>query len=42
MNSTSYLSISSSAINVTSASVTRNFMHLTKYITVGGDLDFNI
>lgn len=42
MNANSYLSISSSAINVTSASVTRNFMHLTKYITVDGDLDFNI
>ena len=42
MNANSYLSISSSAINVTSASVTRNFMHLTKYITEDGHLDFNI
>lgn len=42
MNTNSYVSISSSAINITSASVTRDFMHLTKYITVDGDLDFNI
>lgn len=42
MNTNSYVSISSSAINITSASVTRNFMHLTKYITVDGHLDFNI
>lgn len=42
MGSTPILSVSASAINITSASVTRNFMHLTKYITVDGHLDFNI
>lgn len=37
-----YLSISSSAINVTTGSITANYMHLAKYITTAGDLDFNI
>ena len=36
------LSISSSAINVTTGSITANYMHLAKYINVAGDLDFNI
>jgi len=27
---------------VTTGSVTSNYMHLAKYITNGGDLDFNI
>lgn len=37
-----YLSISSSAMNVTTGSITANYMHLAKYITTSGDLDFNI
>jgi hypothetical protein len=37
-----HLSISSSAINVTTGSITANYMHLAKYINTAGDLDFNI
>ena len=37
-----YLSISASAMNVTTGSITANYMHLAKYITTAGDLDFNI
>lgn len=40
-NST-YLSVSTSAMNVTTGSITANYMHLAKYITTVGDLDFNI
>lgn len=40
-NST-YLSVSTSAMNVTTGSITANYMHLAKYITTAGDLDFNI
>lgn len=36
------VSIGSSAINVTTGSITANYMHLAKYITIAGDLDFNI
>lgn len=39
---TTILSVSSSAMNVTTGSITANYMHLAKYITNGGDLDFNI
>jgi hypothetical protein len=39
---TNYLSVSASAMNVTTGSKTANYMHLAKYITPGGDLDFNI
>jgi hypothetical protein len=39
---TNHLSISSSAINVTTGSITANYMHLAKYITIEGHLDFNI
>ena len=39
---TNYLSVSTSAINVTTGSITANYMHLAKYITTSGDLDFNI
>lgn len=42
VGNTTSLSVSASAMNVTSQSVTRNFMHLVKYITTAGDLDFNI
>jgi hypothetical protein len=42
IGNTTRLSVSASAMNVTSQSVTRNFMHLVKYITTAGDLDFNI
>jgi predicted acyltransferase (DUF342 family) len=37
-----YLSVSASAMNVTTGSVTANYMHLAKYISNAGDLDFNI
>jgi hypothetical protein len=37
-----HLSISSSAMNVTTGSITANYMHLAKYISTAGDLDFNI
>ena len=37
-----YLSISASAMNVTTGSKTANYMHLAKYINTAGDLDFNI
>ncbi len=37
-----YLSISSSAMWITSGSITANYMHLAKYISDAGDLDFNI
>lgn len=39
---TNYLSISASAINITTGSITANYMHLAKYISSAGDLDFNI
>jgi hypothetical protein len=37
-----YVSVSSSEINVTTGSITANYMHLAKYISTAGDLDFNI
>jgi hypothetical protein len=37
-----HISISESAMNVTTGSITANYMHLAKYINVAGDLDFNI
>lgn len=37
-----HISISSSAMNVTTGSITANYMHLAKYISNAGDLDFNI
>ena len=36
------LSVSSSAMWVTTGSITANYMHLAKYINTAGDLDFNI
>jgi ethanolamine utilization microcompartment shell protein EutS len=39
---TNYLSVSSSAMWVTTGSITSNYMHLAKYISTTGDLDFNI
>jgi hypothetical protein len=39
---TTILSVSASAMNVTTGSITSNYMHLAKYITNGGDIDFNI
>ena len=39
---TTILSVSASAINVTTGSITANYMHLAKYINEAGDLDFNI
>ncbi len=40
--SISNLSISSTTMNVTTGSVTANYMHLAKYINNDGDLDFNV
>jgi hypothetical protein len=42
VNGNTHLSVSSSAINVTTGSITANYMHLAKYISESGDLDFNI
>lgn len=42
IDGTNYLSISASAINITTGSITANYMHLAKYISSAGDLDFNI
>ncbi len=39
---TKHLSLSSSAMWITTGSITVNYMHLAKYITTSGDLDFNI
>lgn len=39
---TTRLSVSSSAMWVTTGSITANYMHLAKYISNAGDLDFNI
>jgi hypothetical protein len=41
INNSTFLSVSQSAFNVTTGSITANFMHLAKYITTAGDLDFN-
>ncbi len=40
--SISNLSISSTTMNVTTGSITANYMHLAKYINNDGDLDFNV
>jgi cytoskeletal protein CcmA (bactofilin family) len=42
VNGNTHLSVSASAINVTTGSITANYMHLAKYINEAGDLDFNI
>jgi hypothetical protein len=42
ITNTTRLSVSASAMWVTTGSITSNYMHLAKYITNGGDLDFNI
>jgi len=42
IGNTNYLSVSTSEINVTTGSITANYMHLAKYISTAGDLDFNI
>lgn len=42
IDNNTYISISSSAMNVTTGSITANYMHLAKYISNSGDLDFNI
>ena len=42
IGNTSILSISSSAMWIITGSITANYMHLAKYITTAGDLDFNI
>jgi hypothetical protein len=41
VNGNTHLSVSASAINVTTGSITANYMHLAKYISTAGDLDFN-
>jgi len=40
--STTYLSMSANTMNITTGSITANYMHLAKYINNSGDLDFNI
>jgi hypothetical protein len=42
IDNNTYLSVSASAMNVTTGSITANYMHLAKYISTAGDLDFNI
>lgn len=42
IESVQYLSLGETFMNVTTGSITRNYMHLAKYITTAGDLDFNI
>ena len=42
INENTFLSIGESTINVTTGSITANYMHLAKYINEAGDLDFNI
>lgn len=42
ISNTTILTISSSQMNVTTGSITANYMHLAKYISTAGDLDFNI
>jgi hypothetical protein len=42
IDNNTHLSISASAMNVTTGSITANYMHLAKYISTAGDLDFNI
>jgi hypothetical protein len=42
INNTTFLSVSQSALNITTGSITANYMHLAKYISTAGDLDFNI
>ena len=42
IDNNTYLSVSASAMNVTTGSITANYMHLAKYINTAGDLDFNI
>jgi hypothetical protein len=39
---TTYLSMSADTMNITTGSITANYMHLAKYINNSGDLDFNI
>ena len=39
---TTHLSMSVDTMNVTTGSITANYMHLAKYINASGDLDFNI
>jgi hypothetical protein len=40
--STTYLSMSADTMNITTGSITANYMHLAKYINNSGDLDFNV
>ena len=42
ISNTTILSVSASAMWVTTGSITSNYMHLAKYINTAGDLDFNI
>jgi hypothetical protein len=39
---TTYLSMSADTMNITTGSITANYMHLAKYINNSGDLDFNV
>jgi hypothetical protein len=40
--SITYLSMSANTMNITTGSITANYMHLAKYINNSGDLDFNV
>jgi hypothetical protein len=42
IDNNTYLSVSTSVMNITTGSITANYMHLAKYISTAGDLDFNI
>lgn len=41
-NDIDIITISDTSMNVTTGSITANYMHLAKYITSTGDLDFNV
>lgn len=41
IDNNTHISISPSTFNVTTGSITTNYYHLAKYITIDGDLDFN-
>lgn len=42
IGSNTHISVSETELNVTTGSITANYMHLAKYISTAGDLDFNI
>ena len=42
ISGSTHISIGETELNVTTGSITANYMHLAKYISTAGDLDFNI